>query len=81
MLRVKKKVLLKDVLEAIKIIYLSLISRHIFLTYPVTQSRDNALLLTVKPGVLGKHLSSPPPLFKLVSPVSSFILVADASHT
>lgn len=74
--------LLKDVLEAIKIIYLSLISRHIFLTYLVTQSRDNALLLTVKPGVLGKHLTSPTHTpFKLVSPVSSLIHVADASHT
>lgn len=68
--------LLKDVLEAIKIVYLSLISRHIFLTCPGTQSRNNALLLTVKPGVLGKHLTS-----KLVSPVSSLIHIAVASHT
>lgn len=73
--------LLKDVLEAIKIVYLSLISRHIFLTYPGTQSRNNALLLTVKPGVLGKHLTSHPPPFKLVSPVSSLIHIVGASHT
>lgn len=86
MLRVKKKMLLKDVLEAIKIIYLSLISRHIFLTYPVTQSRNSALL-TAKPGVLGQHwlfyctLNYPSAPFKLVSLMSSLTHIADASQT